>query len=1248
RTAIAFTEIMYHPAPRTDGRKLEFIELYNSNPFFEDISGFRISGDVDYTFPANTVIPGGGFLTVARNPPDLVTLYGVTNVAGPLVGSFSNKKGTVRLRNRSDAILLEVSYDSRFPWPASADGAGHSIVLARPSYGEGDGRAWAQSDSIGGSPGSMDGVGSEPARSVVINEFLAHTDAPDLDYIELYNHGNAPVDLSGCWLSDDPATNKFRIPNGTLIGPTGYVFFTESTMGFSLSSAGETLFLVNSNQTRVLDSVLFDGQENGVATGRSPDGGPSFYRLAARSPGASNGLVRAASLIINEIMYDPISGDDNDEYIEIYNRGTNAVNLTNWRISGGIDYTFRTNTILATNAYLVVAKNVGRLITNYANLNTNNTVGSFTGTLANNGERISIEMPDNVVTTNLLGVVKTNLIHIPINEVTYGAGGRWGKWSDGGGSSLELTDPHSDNRLPSNWADSDDTAKSQWTTVTATGTLDNNPEGSGRYDSIQVSMMDAGECLMDVVSVTIPAVFNSANLVTNSGFESLMTGWVPQGAFRTSYIENSGAVGTHSLHVVARERGDTGANRIYSLLTAQYATGQVAIISAQVKWLHGCNEVLLRLRGNLLEAPGVLLVPKNLGTPGARNSRYATNAGPALTEMVHSPVLPAANQPVVVTTRVSDPDGIASVQLIYRVDPIGSSFTLPMVDNGTAGDAVAGDGVFSATIPGQAGDTMVAFYIQATDRFTPAATTRFPNDAPARECLIHFGDSQPPGSYGSYRFWMTQQTLNNWLQHEKYSNEPYEGTVVYNNFRVIYNAASHFAGSPAHTKLYDSPMGTNCDYQILVPGDDLLLAENSLRIQQPGLFGSDDTGQNEQIAFWMVGQFGVPTLHRRSVHMFVNGARRFLIYEDTQRPSGGFDAEWYPDSKAGDLYKVAYWYEYSDDTTSHGNTSPTLLPMTTVGGAKKLARYRQNFPKRAVKDSAHNYTNLFQLVDLLNTTATGDAYAQQVFPNLDVREWCLSFAVERIVNNTDLYGAKRLKGDVSKAGGQNAFILKPEKQGWQFLCWDLDAAFLGTPVDPLFDFTDPPISNLFLHPFVLRTYWQALEDAANGPLAPDQLNPLTMARYNAYQASGIPAGAPDGVLNFLSIRRDYILQLISQVRADFRISNNGGLDFTNGSTLATISGVAPIQARMISVNGIEYPLSWTSITNWTVRLPLTSQTNRFLFQGFDVNGNPLTNYSRTITVYFNGTISRPEDSLVINEIMFQPAVSNASYIEIYN
>src|SRR5207249_4440642 len=141
KTGLAISEIMYKPAPRADGKVLEYLELFNSNPFFEDISGYRLSGDIDFIFPTNTVLPGGAFLVVAKSPADVQSVYGITNVIGPYTNALKSS-GTVRLRSDIGAILLEVPYSNKPPWPVAADGTGHSLVLARPSYGEAFPKAW--------------------------------------------------------------------------------------------------------------------------------------------------------------------------------------------------------------------------------------------------------------------------------------------------------------------------------------------------------------------------------------------------------------------------------------------------------------------------------------------------------------------------------------------------------------------------------------------------------------------------------------------------------------------------------------------------------------------------------------------------------------------------------------------------------------------------------------------------------------------------------------------------------------------------------------------------------------------------------------------------------------------------------------------------------------------------------------------------------------------------------------------------
>ena len=1241
RTGLVISEIMHHPAQRPDGRNLEFVEIYNSNPFFEDISGYRLSGDIHYTIPPGTVLPGGAFLVVAKQPAEIRAVRGASNVVGPYSNYLPRQSGLVRLANRSGATLLEVQYASDPSWPAAAGGAGHSLVLARPSLGEGRAEAWEASDRIGGSPGTMDGVWVAPLRDVVINEFVARPAAAGLDYIELFNRGSAAVDLSGCWLSDDPFTNKFRIPNGAVIGPTSRVHFAATTLGFTLAAQGEGIFFVDSNQIRVLDAVQFGGQERGVATGRSPDGAPAFSRLASATPGARNAAVRPAFVVINEIMYDPVTGDANDEFVELHNRGASAVNLGNWRLTSGIDFVFPTNTVIPAGGYLVIAKNAAHLRSNYMNLTTGNTVGNYAGSLKDSGGTVALAMPDSVVTTNLGGVVKTNQFHIVVNEVAYGRGGCRGKWSDGGGSSLELIDPHSDNRLPSNWTDSDDAAKSAWTTISASGTLDHASGANSLHNALQIHLLEAGECLIDSVLVSIAG---SGNQVPNGEFENPgLDGWTFQGSHRHSRIETPGYAGLRSLRLIASQRGDPLANRVQTLLTQRYSTNVTGTISARVKWLHGKPEILLRLRGNHLEVPGVMTIPRNLGTPGARNSRYLANAGPAITEVSHHPVLPAANQPVVVTARVHDPDGVPSALLTYRVDPGDEAVTVPLMDNGVGSDQVAGDGLYSALIPGQSQDALVAFYVQATDGLS--AVTRAPRDAPAQECLVRFGEAQPFGAYGTHRFWLTRASYNEWIYAPKLANEGVPITLVYGNARVIHNATARFDVSPFQLDLLDTPDGALCDYEVDLPAGERLFDAASLTLQAPGHLGRDASGQAEQTAHGMAQLSGLPSLHRRSVNVFFNGLRRGVIYEEARRPDPADLAQFVGGSGEGDLFAVQYGFETTDDAADYDSTPASLQPFLSAGGVKKLARYRQTFRKSGNAGSPHNYTNLFNLVEALNTPPSGGDDAATMFPALDIKQWAGVFALERMLNNQEFYANQE---QPDKPGGQGCYLGKPDGDSWKLFPGDVDQCFSGSPTDPLFQFTDSPIANLCAKPSVLRLYWQALEDAANGAWAPATVFPGIDARHHAYLASGIAAEAPTAIMNFISARRDYALHLIAELRADFAITNHAGASFTSDTPLVTLSGTAPISARTITINGEQHILSWTSVTNWSVTLALSGQTNQYWIQAYDAQGNLLANGTRTITIHYPEPLSRPEESLVISEIMYRPAVSNASYVEIFN
>ena len=129
----------------------------------------------------------------------------------------------------------------------------------------------------------------------------------------------------------------------------------------------------------------------------------------------------------------------------------------------------------------------------------------------------------------------TNKLNIVVDEVAYGTGGRWGRWADGGGSSLELVDARADKRLAPAWADSDETGKSGWVTVEFTGVLDHG--GMANADQLHLFLQGPGEALVDNVEV-IPQ--GGANLVVNGTFDSDAGGWVFQGTHSRSYWQPTG------------------------------------------------------------------------------------------------------------------------------------------------------------------------------------------------------------------------------------------------------------------------------------------------------------------------------------------------------------------------------------------------------------------------------------------------------------------------------------------------------------------------------------------------------------------------------------------------------------------------------------------------------------------------------------------------------------------------------------
>jgi hypothetical protein len=1267
---IVISEIMYKPGG-SNTNNLEFVELYNSNPYYEDISGYRLSGDIAFTFPPNTVMPGGTFLVIAKNPSALMAEYGISGVLGPYSNSLP-ASGRVRLRSDSEynGILLEVNYEDQNPWPVGADGTGHSLVLTRASHGQSNPKSWDASDRIGGSPGGHEAPRLRTGlRAVMINEILAHTDLPLLDFIELYNYSTQAVDISGCYLSDSPSTNKFQIPGGTILPPHGYLAFDEIQLGFNLDHKGETIYLRSADGTRMLDAVEFEAQENAVSFGRYPDGSPEFYRLSTRTQGNTNTVPRVDDIVINEIMYGPISEEQDDEFVELYNRGNLAVNISGWRFTSGLNYTFPDNTFIPANGYVVVAKNKAHLLGNYANLNNGNTFGNFDGTLSRDGERIALGKPETDFTTNGQQVL-TNTSYIVVDEVTYGTGGRWGKWANQGGSSLELVDPRSNHRLAYNWADSDETQKAPWTLFEHTGLLDTgNTQGATPINRLEITMMGEGECLLDDIEARYPGA--NPNLLTNPGFESGLSPWTPQGNHVRSSLELSGRTGSRSLRVMSEGNGDSGANRIRTSLTADLTQGQLFTLRGYVRWQRGWPEVLLRLKGGFLEAYGRMQLPSNLGTPGERNSRAVSNAAPAIHGVVHTPALPQTGDNVVVTAGVQDPDGVTNVVLFWRVDSATPpAFTQQfMLDNGTGGDAIAGDGIYSATIPAQTSGTMVSFYVESSD--AQLAKSQFPVNAVAvqvdgqrRECLVRWGDPIPVAAFSTYRLWMSAANVSAYINRPALSNHDVDGTMIVNNNRPIYNVVSHYSNSPYHQGQNGSPVTGSTHFVINLPLDDKYLgADNFNKVHAPGNGGFDDpTLMREQIAYFLTRKLGMPYLHRRYVAMYVNGNRKGganALQEDTQRPGGELIDEFFPDETEGRLYKLQPWFEFDEVSVTGGggaafdNEMWCTLTRNLSTNAHKIARYRQNWLTRSADKTANDYTNVIAIIEAANQPTSSPAYWQNFSGLVDIDQWTRIFAIEHGVGNWDSFGS---------GNAQNMYGYKPTQGKWKLMIWDYNIVLNnpnqgGTQSNPpggnLFDTQagqDPAMATLNAYPPFRRAWWRAYKEIVNGPMKTSTFYPAIDGRYNAFIASGVnvQAAPVNAIRTFIDTARVGISNAMAAVDFNGFAVNTANVT-ASASNLVTISGSAAFDITTIEFNGVAWPVTWTSITSWTVTIPVTNNAPISVV-GYNKNHDAIGNPGNVNVTYSAPAIPDPRGFVVFNEIMYNPAPNtpDAEYIELFN
>ncbi len=1012
----------------------------------------------------------------------------------------------------------------------------------------------------GGNGDTRHHIPGEPNNEpVVINEFLAATQLPDAgDWIELCNRADGAVNIGGMYLSDDADDlMKYRIPENGLLQPGDHRLFTRDELGFGLSSLGEKIFLTAADLSHVNDAVNYGIHARaGVSRGRYPDGADDWYFFPDPSPDGPNFVELEDSIVINELMYHPITEDSNDEYVELYNRSAETVNLSGWRLSKAIDYIFPQGTELASGQYLVVARNTSRIESKYG---ISGVYGPYEAVLANDGESVRLrDQNDNIV-----------------DVVRYYDGGDWPDAADGEGSSLELIDPRDDNSVPAAWAASRESHKSTWTPFTYTATHTSwwvQPESE-----FHIFLQHRGEALVDALSLSR----GGTEYLDNGSFESGTSGWTIEGTHVDSVVTMEDSVqGSRSLRIVSSGRGDTYCNRIETDTSPTLSVGQTYGISGQARWLSGSKWLIVRTHGQGMARAIQLQVPERLGTPGAPNSVFAANRGPSITEVRHRPILPQPAESVTVTARVADVDGLGSVELFYGIDGSGTFTSRTMAETGDPGS-----GVYTAEIPGQANGTLMAFFIRAIDG--NGAGNAYPADPADRQCLYFVG-SATLSNLPVYRILIPSSTAQELASRPRMSNHLLPCSFIYDDTEIYYNCWIRFRGSP-FIRGSANPVYSKRAVRIRFSPDKPLHGRREMNLDTMES-GRNPSLQSERIAYWICRKIGIPWSQTRFIRVLANQTDHGL-YGDIQKVDADYLSYWFPNDDDGYLYKIDDWFEFNDS----GGFNNRDADLRWWGEDEEL--YRWNYRTRS-RDEEDNFQPIIDLMAAAN--ASDSQYVLAMSNIMDIDEVLKEIAVRHMVGDWDSWGYNR--------GKNNLLYQRPSDGRFVLIPWDIDFV-LGSGDGPTSSLTQSGLSgfNRLFSAFG-SLYDQIVKDIARGPLSPGTADGYMDRTYELLAQEGVGVQSPEGIKSYLAARRAFILG------PPVAITTNGGMPLVTTDPDVVLTGSAPYDAASLTLNGFPAPAIWTSPTSWSLPGVISQGVNDLTVEVFDSLGQSLGSDSIIITV----------------------------------
>jgi len=558
------------------------------------------------------------------------------------------------------------------------------------------------------------------------------------------------------------------------------------------------------------------------------------------------------AIVINEIHANPPLNHVPQEFIELHNPSSSPKDLSGWRLSSAVDFVFPDATAIPSGGYLVIAEDPETLLSTLGVT----AIGPFIGNLNSSGETVRLRDARDAV----------------IDEVDYKVGFPWPVASDGGGASIELINPSLNNALGSSWRASLPQvilpaatllpfSDSHWSWRPG-ATEASNPTSAWRAAAFTEdgtwtpgarTPIGYGAVTGLTLNTTVPDMRSNFNSVFLRNTFTIAPGEIPS-QLQLNFTADDGFVIWINGVEVERLRFDPNVDPTIDDTadnTPNEGTFENKLIINTGTFLNeGDNTIAVHLFNGTTNSsdlgfdlqivrPGqaeALAQP----SPGAPNIAFANNAAPNIRKVAHLPAQPTSSDPVLITARVTDPEGVASVNLEYRViapgaylpanlplpivantinttvdRPANAAFesdwtTVPMRDDGTGGDSLSGDELFSATLPARDHRSLVRYRITVTDDLGIAARVPYPDDASLN--FAYFVYDGIPAYQGIDSATMTD-TLP--VYHLLTRSEDYAEAIAYNGRdQINQGTEARFLYNWSATLVYDGQVYDNIRFRL--------------------------------------------------------------------------------------------------------------------------------------------------------------------------------------------------------------------------------------------------------------------------------------------------------------------------------------------------------------------------------------------------------------------------------------------------